>query len=149
MSTNEIHIHREAARSADLRSKVVAAAMTVHKALGPGFVESVYENALCVELKHREVEHRRQLPVQVHYDGVQVGEHRLDLLIDGKLIVELKAKSSIDVRAFAVVRSYLRATGLEDALILNFGQTTLQIKRVFPRSAGITNSWFSGFSLAF
>jgi hypothetical protein len=66
--------------------KIIGAAVDVHKNLGPGFIESVYENALCVELRSRAVSFHRQLAVPVLYRSVEVGQHRLDLFVDGKLI---------------------------------------------------------------
>ncbi|HET7537731.1 MAG TPA: GxxExxY protein [Candidatus Didemnitutus sp.] len=80
----------------DLSGKVIDAAIAVHRALGPGFIESVYENALCVELRRRGVGYERQKVINVLYTDVEVGEHRLDLLIEGKLVVELKAVRAVD-----------------------------------------------------
>ena len=113
-----------------LTGRVIGAAIAVHRALGPGFVEAVYENALTVELKRRGMRVERQRTVPVLYRGVEVGRHRLDLLVEGQLVVELKATRSLDVSQFATVRSYLRAIGRQHGLLLNFAKRTLQIRRV-------------------
>ena len=114
----------------NLNDRVIGAAIEVHKALGPGFLESIYESALCLELERRDIVHERQKRIPVLYQNIPVGEHRLDLLIEGKLVVELKAISAIEPIHFATVRSYLKAMQLQTGLILNFAQTTLEIKRV-------------------
>ena len=113
-----------------LSESIIGAAITVHRTLGPGFVEQVYENALCLELQARGVPLQRQLPVPIVYRSVEVGLHRLDLMVDARLVVELKAVKALDSAHFAVVRSYLCAVGLDHGLILNFAKTTLEIKRV-------------------
>ncbi len=102
----------------------------MHRELGPGFIETVYENALAIELRARDLQHARQLHVPVVYRGVEVGLHRLDLLVDDTIVVELKAMKEIADAHFAVVRSYLRASGCTHGLILNFAKPTLEVKRV-------------------
>jgi GxxExxY protein len=114
----------------ELTGSVIGAAIEVHRALGPGFLESVYENALAIELKARGICFERQLDVPIRYRESEVGLHRLDLLVAGLIVVELKAVKALDDVHFAVVRSYLRATGREHGLILNFAKPTLEIKRV-------------------
>lgn len=114
----------------ELTGAIIGAAIAVHRELGPGFVETVYDNALAVELRARGVPHARQLHVPVMYRGVQVGLHRLDLLVDETIVVELKAMKEIADAHFAVVRSYLRASGCTHGLILNFAKPTLEVKRV-------------------
>ncbi len=114
----------------ELSGRVINAAIKVHQALGPGFLESIYENALCVELGRRGIGFERQKAVPVQYEGVTVGEHRLDLLVEGVLVVELKAVSELEKVFFAVSRSYMKAVGVEDGLILNFATMPLTIKRV-------------------
>ena len=114
----------------ELTGAIIGAAIAVHRELGPGFVEAVYDNALAVELRARGVPHARQLCVPVMYRGVQVGLHRLDLLVDETIVEELKAMKEIADAHFAVVRSYLRASGCTHGLILNFAKPTLEVKRV-------------------
>lgn len=114
----------------DLSGKVIGAAICVHETLGPGFLETVYESALCTELELSGLRYKRQSPVAITYRDRVIGEHRLDLLVEDCLIVELKTVSDFDPIHFATVRSYLKATGCELGLLLNFAATTLQIKRV-------------------
>lgn len=113
-----------------LTGQIIAAAIEVHRALGPGFLESIYENALAVELHARGLLIERQKIVPVVYRGTKVGEHRLDLLVQGSVIVELKAVSDLDPIFFATLRSYLKALQLETGLLLNFAATPLTVKRV-------------------
>jgi GxxExxY protein len=114
----------------DLSEKVIGAAIRVHRELGPGFLESVYEEALAVELTSIGIAFERQKPLPIIYRGHHVGEHRLDLLVEGLLVVELKAISALEDIHFAIVRSYLKASTLDDALILNFASTKLTVRRV-------------------
>lgn len=113
-----------------LSSRVIAAAIEVHRALGPGFLESIYENALCAESDAVGIAYERQMAVPVRYRGQLVGEHRLDLLAEKELIIELKAIRAVEAVHFAVVRSYLRALDLRVALLLNFASAPLTIRRV-------------------
>ena len=121
----------------DLSGQVIAAAIQVHQTLGPGFLESIYEAALCVELDFRGIRYERQKPAPLSYRGRPVGEHRLDLLVDGVLVVELKAVKALEDIFFATTRSYMKAVGVEDALILNFATMPLTIKRVGRESRGM------------
>jgi len=116
----------------DLAHRVIGAAIEVHRLLGPGFLESVYEEALCMELELRGIRCARQVPISVTYKGERVGEARLDLLVDHSLVVELKAVESIAPIHWAQVLSYLKATRLRLGLLINFNVSVLQrgIKRV-------------------
>jgi len=102
----------------------------VHNALGYGFLEKVYENALAVELRARGVEAEQQRPFSVLYKGEVVGQYGCDLLVAGKVIVEVKAAKEIADEHIAQALNYLKATGLSVGLILNFGKTRLQYKRL-------------------
>ena len=106
-------------------SEVVAAAIEVHQTLGPGFLESVYEHALCVELGLRKVSYRRQVPVAIAYKGHRVGESCLDLLVADQLVVELKAIDALAPIHWVQVRSYLKATRCVLGLLINFNVTVL------------------------
>ena len=114
----------------DLSEEVIGAAIRVHRELGPGFLESVYEEALAIELGSVGISFERQKPLAIIYRGHHVGEHRLDFLVEGLLVVELKAISALEDIHFAIVRSYLKASTLDDALILNFASTKLTVRRV-------------------
>jgi len=116
-----------------LTSKIIAAAIEVHCRLGPGFIESIYESALVLELRKQGLEVEQQVDVPVEYDGVVVGRHRLDLLVEGTIVVELKAIQNLENVHFAVVKSYLRAIGKERGMLLNFAKPTLDVKRVICR----------------
>lgn len=113
-----------------LTERVIAAAIRVHKELGPGFLEIMYEEALAIELASGGIAFERQKLLPVFYHEHLIGEHRLDLVVESKVILELKAISQLEKIHFAIVRSYLKASGLDDALLLNFASTTLVVKRV-------------------
>lgn len=113
-----------------LSSAVIEAAIKVHKALGPGFLETFYEEALCIELSGSGIPYERQKSVVISYQGKHIGEHRLDLLIDGKLVVELKAIAQLGPIHFSILRSYLKASDLSSGLLLNFNSMPLIVKRV-------------------
>jgi GxxExxY protein len=117
----------------ELTGQIIGAAIAVHEALGPGFLEAIYEEALVVELRLRGIAFTRQHSAAVVYREVEVGIHRLDLFVENLIVVELKAIKAIkaiDRVHFAVVRSYLRAVGRKHGLILNFALAKLQPKRV-------------------
>jgi GxxExxY protein len=113
----------------DITEQVIGAAIAVHKALGPDFLETAYEEALAIEFAHRQIAYERQKVVPVLYRDQQVAEHRLDFLVNGLVVVELKAIAAFEDIHFAVVRSYLKATGLHSGLLLNFATMPLTIKR--------------------
>ena len=113
-----------------LSGQILEAAIDVHRALGPGFLESVYENALVVALGHRGIRLQKQQEVRVSFEGQEVGLHRLDLLVDGQIVVEIKAVKALDEIHFAQLKSYLKATNLHTGLLLNFNAPTLVVRRV-------------------
>ena len=119
----------------ELTGKIIAAAINVHKALGPGFIESIYENALVLELRRCGLKVEKEVVVPIKYEGVDVGIHRLDLMVEGTIVVELKAVSNLEDIHFAVVKSYLRAVDREHGLLINFGKPTIEVKRVINRNA--------------
>lgn len=112
---------------------IIGAAIKVHKILGPGFIESIYENALVIELRKIGLMVDQQMEVSVEYDAIEVGKHRLDLLVEKTIVVELKAIKNIEDIHYAIVRSYLKALKLEHGLLLNFGKLTLDVKRVISK----------------
>jgi GxxExxY protein len=116
-------------RDSEITQQVIAAAIRVHRDLGPGFLESVYEEALAVEFALSGIQFVRQYTVPLFYRDHQIGEHRLDFFAERKIIVELKAVSELEDIHFAIGRSYLKATNLEDGLLLNFASIPLTIKR--------------------
>ncbi len=115
-----------------LANQAIGAALEVHKALGPGFLEAVYEDALAIELELRGIIFVRQAPVSVTYKGQKVGEGRLDILVDQKLILELKSVESLTAVHTAQLMSYLKATKLHLGLLINFNVPLLRdgLKRI-------------------
>ncbi len=114
----------------ELTGAIIGAAIDVHKELGPGFLEVMYENALCMELRHRNIPFERQVAVPVLYRGAEIGLHRLDLLVAHQIVVELKAVLRFDDIHFVTLRSYLNAARKEHGLLLNFARKILDVKRV-------------------
>jgi GxxExxY protein len=115
----------------ELTGKIIGAAIEVHRQLGPGFIESIYENALVYELRKRGLKVEQQLEAPVFYDGdVEVGRHRLDLLVEDEIVIDLKAVSELHDVHFAIVKSQLRAVKRKHGLLLNFAKVTLEVKRV-------------------
>ncbi len=113
-----------------LSSAIIEAAIAVHRELGPGFLESVYENALKTALRLRGIRYEAQWIVSVFYEGEPVGLHVLDLVVEDQIVVELKAVQALDDIHFAQLRSYLKATRLGVGLLFNFNAPKLVIKRV-------------------
>ncbi|HYP41127.1 MAG TPA: GxxExxY protein [Chloroflexia bacterium] len=114
-----------------LAHSVIGAAIEVHRLLGPGFLEAVYEEALCIELRLRGIPFARQVVVALDYKGQAVGEGRLDLLIENSLIIELKAVDTLLPIHSAQLLSYLKMTGHPLGLLINFNVPILKygIKR--------------------
>jgi len=114
----------------DLTGQIIAAAIEVHCTLGPGFLESIYENALVIALHRTGLKLEQQFEIVVEYIGKEVGKYRLDLFVKDTIVVELKAVKNLGDVHFAIVRSYLKAVGKHLNLLLNFAKSTLEIKRV-------------------
>jgi GxxExxY protein len=112
-----------------LTEEVIGRAMKVHRTLGPGFLESVYQKALMLELTRAGRRVESELPLQVIYEGAVVGDFVADLLVDHRLIIELKAVQTLTTAHEVQTVNYLVATGIDDALLLNFGTSSLQFKR--------------------
>ena len=110
---------------AELSHAIVGAAIEVHRHIGPGQLESVYQQALAHELAAREIPHRTQVPITMRYKGASVGEFFADLIVDDKIIVELKAVAGFHAVHTAQVLSYLRATSLRLGLLINFNTPVL------------------------
>jgi len=108
---------------------IIGCAMKVHRALGPGFLESVYQNALVHELRSVGLATESEFPLKVVYDGLVVGEFFADLLIEDSIIVELKAVQALATIHEVQVVNYLTATGMDVGLLINFGAPALQFKR--------------------
>ena len=116
-------------QDADITHRVIGAAIRVHRALGPGFLEAAYEEALAVEFALSGIQFVRQKTVPLFYKDHQIGEHRLDFLVEERVVIELKAIRALEDIHFAIGRSYLKATNLHDGLLLNFATIPLTVKR--------------------
>jgi len=114
----------------ELTFAIIGAATEVHRILGPGFLETVYQSALARELTLRGIHFEQQVHLPVSYKDVLVGEYIADFIIDGKLIVEIKAVSNFNSQHQAQAMHYLTATGCRLALLLNFGTGSLEHRRV-------------------
>ena len=114
----------------ELSFAIVGAAIEVHKAMGGAFLEAVYQRALAYELTLRKIPFEQQKLLPVYYKGQLVGEYRADFVVDGKIIVEIKAASAITGEHESQALNYLAATGYRLAIILNFGAASLQHKRI-------------------
>ncbi|MBN8820738.1 MULTISPECIES: GxxExxY protein [unclassified Spirosoma] len=114
----------------NLTHQIIAAAYAVHNTLGPGFLEKVYENALSVELHNRGISVVQQVNIPVFYQRVQVGDYVADMLVDGNVLIELKAVEAIHPKHEAQLVNYLTATGLDVGLLINFG-SSVKVKRKY------------------
>ena len=124
----------------DLCGQVIGAAMKVHSKLGPGFLESVYQNALIWELRKNGLKAETQRPISVYYDDQIVGAFTADVLVNSSLIIELKAIQSLAKAHEVQLVNYLVATGIDEGLVLNFGAERLEFKKKFrvPKSEPIS-----------
>jgi GxxExxY protein len=113
-----------------LTESVIGCAYAVGNKLGCGFLEKVYENALCLELRKKRIGAEQQYPLSVYYDGIVVGEYFVDILVERRLLLELKAVQRFDEVHMAQCINYLKATGLSVGLLLNFGAAKVQVKRI-------------------
>ena len=124
----------------DLCGQIIGLAMKVHSTLGPGFLESVYQNALIWELRKAGLKGEAERPISVRYDGQIVGAFTADLLVNNCVIIELKASQSL-AKAYEVqLVNYLTATGFDEGLLLNFGAERLEFKKKFrlPKSQPVS-----------
>ena len=114
----------------DLTHEIIGASMEVHKELGPGFSESIYHNALLLEFKLRGIKIETEKKIEVSHKGEIVGEYFIDLLADEKVILELKAVDVLTSIHEAQIISYLKALNCKIGLLINFGQKSLEYKRI-------------------
>ena len=114
----------------DITYAINGAIFEVNKILGPGFLEKVYENALLVEFKRRGLKAKNQVPIKVTYKGEVVGDYTADLLVENKVIVELKTVENLDTAHEAQLINYMKATGLQVGLLVNFRHKKADVKRM-------------------
>ncbi|HET7041684.1 MAG TPA: GxxExxY protein [Gemmatimonadales bacterium] len=113
-----------------LTERIIGAAFRVHRALGPGLLEGLYQNALGVELGKAGITYRREVTYQVSYLGVVLGESRLDLVVADKVVIELKAIEALAQVHRAQLLTYLKTSGLPIGLLINLGSEQVQVKRL-------------------
>jgi GxxExxY protein len=114
----------------DITKKIIGASMKVHSQLGNGFQEVIYQRALGIQLTEDAVVFSREFNMPIFYNGQQIGERRVDFLIEDKICVELKAIEKIEPVHFAQARNYLEAYNVEVGLLINFGSISLEYKRI-------------------
>ena len=110
---------------------VIECAKNIRRHLGPGYLESVYKNAMLVELKKQSLSYEIEKPINVYYENVLVGEFKADIVVENVLILELKAVQSLHMAHEIQLVNYLTATGIDDGLLINFGSEELQFKRKY------------------
>ena len=126
MDQVDVHLHEE------LTHRVIGACMAVHAALGPGHAEEVYHKALELEFEHQRIGFETQQIIPIEYRGAQVGLRFPDFVVEEKVLVEIKALPALTRLHEAQLIGYFAATEYEVGLLVNFGQTSLQWKRMFP-----------------
>ena len=120
-----------------LTSRIIGAAFRIHNALGPGYLEHVYRNALALELEKEGFGVRIEVPIQVQYQGTVVSNCFADLIVERLVVVETKAKDALLPGHLSQLRAYLRSSGIEAGLALNFGPAKVDVKRAdWSRKAG-------------
>ena len=114
-----------------LISEIIECAKRIRRQLGPGFLEKLYKNAMIVELRKLKLTYEAEKLIQVLYDGIVVGEYRTDIIVEGRLILELKATQDLSIANEVQLVNYLTSTGIDDGLLINFGSDRLQFKRKY------------------
>ena len=114
-----------------LITEAIECAKRIRRQLGPGFLEKVYKNAMGVELRKLKLKFETEKLIQVLYDGIVVGEYRTDIIVEGKLILELKATQDLSIANEVQLVNYLTSTQIDDGLLINFGSEKLQFKRKY------------------
>jgi GxxExxY protein len=127
MSQNEI---KESYKYSGITGKIIGCAMEVHRYLGNGFQEVIYQRALALEMEQQGLSFSREHEMQIQYKGVEIGTRRVDFFVEGKVMVEIKAIIQLEDVHLAQAINYLEAYGLEIGLLINFGSRSLQFKRV-------------------
>jgi GxxExxY protein len=115
----------------DLTHKIIGCAMKVHTALGSGFPEVIYQRALAIEMEKQGLLFGREIEMTIYYDGINIGTRRVDFFVQDKIMVELKATSTLNDLHLAQALNYLEAYNLTIGLLINFGSKSLEFKRVF------------------
>ena len=114
----------------ELTGRIIECVIEVHKSLGPGFAEGVYHNALMLEFVERGMSADRERQITIYYKGKIVGTHRLDIVVDDSIILELKTVETLSKAHYAQLRSYLKAAGIGIGLLINFSEAKADYRRV-------------------
>lgn len=114
----------------EITYKIIACAMEVHKKLGPGYPEYIYHRALIIEFKLQNIKFEDEYEIRIYYKGEQVGVRRVDFLVEKTIPVEIKAATELSDINIAQAKNYLEAAGIEIGLLINFGSSSLQFKRM-------------------
>lgn len=112
-----------------LTHKIIGCAMEVHKFLGNGFQEVIYQRALSLEFEKQGIGFARELEMPIYYHDIEIGIRRVDFLVEDKILIELKAVSELDNKHLNQIMNYLEAYRLEIGLLINFGENSLKFKR--------------------
>ena len=115
----------------ELITNVMDYAMNVRKQLVPGYEEKVYRNALLIEIRKHGIECEAEVPFSVLYDGISVGDYKADIIVEKRLVLELKAVEALQKVHEVQLVNYLTATGIDDGLLINFGSQKIEFKRKF------------------
>jgi GxxExxY protein len=115
----------------ELTHAIIGCAMKVHRTLGSGFPEVIYQRALAIELKKQGLKYARELEMKIFYEGTQIGTRRVDFFVEGTMLVELKAVIKLDDAHLAQAINYCQAFNLMSSLLINFGAKSLEFKRAF------------------
>ena len=118
----------------DITHQIIGCAMEVHRFLGNGFQEVIYQRALSIEMNRRSISHTREHEMEIFYKNELIGKRRADFFVEGKIMVEIKAVIALENVHLAQAINYLEAYNLETGLLINFGNTSLQFKRVLKKS---------------
>lgn len=121
---------KESYKHSDITGKIIGCAMEVHRYLGNGFQEVIYQRALALEMQHQGLSFQREYEMQIYYKGAQIGTRRVDFFVEKKVMLELKAVIQLEDVHLAQAINYLEASGTEIGLLINFGSRSLQFKRV-------------------
>jgi GxxExxY protein len=116
-------------KHADLTGKIIGCGMKVHRVMGPGFPEIIYMRCMIIELRNAGLFCETEVSKDIFYEGIKVGSRRLDLLVNDKVIVELKAVTEVEKLFYSQIINYLKLFSLEVGLLLNLGNTSLQYNR--------------------
>jgi GxxExxY protein len=128
----------------DITHKIIGCAMKVHRTLGTGFQEIIYQKALAIEMRKQNLTFSQEMDMTIFYEGIEIGMRRVDFFVDQKIMVELKAVSNLNDLHLAQAINYLEAYNLPIGLLINFGSKSLEYKRVFnikhPDNKGFNKS---------